>query len=587
MEFEIEDLNKSTELFELVPVDDMKLLSCRRDLKMIKQLWDFVLTVDSCMNDWNNTLWKKIDVENMDQECKKYGKELRNLNKEMRNWEPYTYLEGKLKNLITSLRAITELQNPAIRERHWTELMQATQVRFEMDDTTILSDLLDLNLHKFEEDVKGIVDKSVKEMAMEKTIKDLNKIWKDLAFETETHDRTKLKVLKISDEVVETLEENQGQLQNLMSSKYIAFFYDEISTWQQKLSNADQVINTWFEVQRKWMYLESIFIGSEDIRSQLPEDAKRFDGIDRKFKELLMDMSKNYNVVDSTNKPTLLPSLDNLLAELILCEKVVNDYLETKRLVYPRFYFVSSADLLDILSNGNRPELVCKHLPKLYDSLAKLKLEGRNALGMISKENDEYVNFEDGCDCSGKVEVWLNRVTETMRKILLKLFEDAVKAYVEKARDVWVYDWPAQPALCTTQIWWTTEVNIAFGFLEEGYENALKDYQKKQISQLNALIVLLLGNLTPGDRQKIMTICTIDVHSRDVVAKLIVQRTENASAFQWQSQLRHRWDDKKANCFANICDAEFKYDYEYLGNTPRLVITPLTDRCYITLTQVL
>ena len=62
-----------------------------------------------------------------------------------------------------------------------------------------------------------------------------------------------------------------------------------------------------------------------------------------------------------------------------------------------------------------------------------------------------------------------------------------------------------------------------------------------QVSQLNTLITHLLGELTKGDRQKIMTICTIGVHAHDVVSKLIQQKVENSQAFTWLSQLRHRY----------------------------------------------
>lgn len=79
-------------------------------------------------------------------------------------------------------------------------------------------------------------------------------------------------------------------------------------------------------------------------------------------------------------------------------------------------------------------------------------------------------------------------------------------------------------ALSCTQIWWTTEVGIAFARVEEGYENAMKEYHKKQVAQLNTLVTMLIGQLSKGDRQKIMTICTIDVHARDVVAKMIAQK---------------------------------------------------------------
>ncbi|GKT34970.1 Dynein beta chain, ciliary, partial [Aduncisulcus paluster] len=89
------------------------------------------------------------------------------------------------------------------------------------------------------------------------------------------------------------------------------------------------------------------------------------------------------------------------------------------------------------------------------------------------------------------------------------------------------------------------------------------------------------------ERTKIMTICTIEVHAKDVVGGLVKNRVESANEFQWQSQLRLRWDDTDRDCFINICDAQFQYQYEYLGNRDRLVITPLTDRCYVTLTQSL
>ena len=93
-----------------------------------------------------------------------------------------------------------------------------------------------------------------------------------------------------------------------------------------------------------------------------------------------------------------------------------------------------------------------------------------------------------------------------------------MKTYQNTPREEWLQLYPAQAtiwnvsfvvifsaqvALAGTQIFWTLEVNNAFHRLEEGYENALKDYYKKQIGQLNSLICLLLGNLSKGDRQKV------------------------------------------------------------------------------------
>ncbi|XP_061919084.1 dynein axonemal heavy chain 11 isoform X5 [Entelurus aequoreus] len=185
------------------------------------------------------------------------------------------------------------------------------------------------------------------------------------------------------------------------------------------------------------------------------------------------------------------------------------------------------------------------------------------------------------------VEAWLTCLEKSMRESVRGRLSEAVSVYEERPREQWILDFPAQVALTASQIWWSNDVELVFKRMEEGFESALKDYNKKQIAQLNMLIDMLLNEMSSGNRQKIMTICTIDVHARDVVASLIAQKVTTSHAFQWLSQLRHCWNEQQHHCFINICDAQFPYLYEYLGNTPRLVITPLTDRCYITLTQSL
>uniref|UniRef100_A0A803V436 Dynein axonemal heavy chain 17 n=1 Tax=Ficedula albicollis TaxID=59894 RepID=A0A803V436_FICAL len=586
MESAMTSIYESAGLFEVVVPEYKQLKQCRKELCLLKELWDMISLVNSSLDDWQSTRWVDINVENMDLECKKFAREIRSLDKEMRAWDAFSGLDSKVKNMLTALKAVAELQNPAIRERHWKQLMQATGVRFVMDSDTTLADLLRLNLHEFEGEVHGIVDKAVREMSMEKVLKELRVTWSSREFQYEPHPRTSIPLLKSDEELIETLEDNQVQLQNLMSSKYIAFFLEEVSAWQRKLSTADSVISLWFEVQRTWSHLESIFIGSGDIRAQLPQDSRRFDGIDVDFKELAYEVQKTPNVVEATNKPGLSQQLEDIQSRLSLCEKALAEYLDMKRLAFPRFYFISSADLLDILSNGTNPQLVQRHLPKLFDNLAKLKFQvdseqktTKVGLGMYSRE-EEYVQFSEPCDCSGQVrgEPWSVQAAPT------PLVGFHCTASVRKA---WCSPAVPQVALCCTQIWWTAEVGMAFSRMKEGYEKAMKEYHKKQVAQLNMLVTMLLGQLSKGDRQKIMTICTIDVHARDVVAKMIAQKVDSGQAFLWLSQLRHRWADEERHCWASICDAQFLYSYEYLGNTPRLVITPLTDRCYITLTQSL
>jgi dynein heavy chain len=85
----------------------------------------------------------------------------------------------------------------------------------------------------------------------------------------------------------------------------------------------------------------------------------------------------------------------------------------------------------------------------------------------------------------------------------------------------------------------------------------------------------------------IVPLITIDVHARDILEQLLAERVSAAGAFGWQMQLRFYWDAKEDEVLVRQTNARFVYGYEYLGAQPRLVVTPMTDRCYMTLTGAL
>ncbi|KAF8562195.1 hypothetical protein P879_07654 [Paragonimus westermani] len=586
-------MQSSAKSFEVRDIPTyIELKAMRREMKVTKRVWDYINMFRSYVTAWKRSRWKEIDFGAIDEAIREISAGIHTMDKDVKQWPMFQGLEAELKDLNASVTAVRDLQNPAVKERHWMELMADTDRVIDVNGETTLADLLSLNLHKFEEEVHGIVSRASNEQKIERDLEKIEQVWGDMMFEYDSHDRTGVDLPKQTEQLTTTLEEIQVKVLDMLGNRDNAFSIDRINYWYKTLSTADQVLTVWFETQRVWSGLESIFVLCDDIKTQLPKDTELFMKLDKEFRMLIKEIQSKPRVLNATtDRPEMVDEIQKIRDGLAICEKALVDYLETKRLSFPRFYFVSQVDLTDIVSNGKVPSKVLRHLSKLFDSICSLTFanpdaELKHAIKMIAKDGEE-VKFVTSFDLRGQVEEWLIQLLDEMRHTLRKILAESVAAYEEKPRDQWIFDYPTQIALIGSQIGWNSEVQIAFGRLEEGLENAMKEYNKKQISQLSVLIQMLLTDLSAGDRQKIMTLCTIDVHNRDIVGQLISQKVDNSQAFTWLSQLRHRWDEMKQDCFANICDAQFTYAYEYLGNTPRLVITPLTDRCYITLTQSL
>ncbi|MEW5311809.1 MAG: hypothetical protein WDW38_003494 [Sanguina aurantia] len=586
-------LQEAQELFELYQSDYLPLQRCSEELLFLKALWDMAGAVMFTFSDWYKTRWDRIDVDFLMEETKKLSKDIKTLNKAVRNYDVFRLLEEACKAMLTSLPLVQDLHHPAMRDRHWKLLMTTTGKHFVMDDKFCLGDLLKLELHNFVDACSEIVDRAQKELNIEKQLKKIEDTWAGLNLVFRPYQDTDVMSLTVEDIITEALENDNLQLQNMSGQKYVqtnAMFLELVAKWQKNLGTVDSVLATWGDVQKKWQALESIFIGSADIRVQLPEDSKRFDVVNADFQDLMRGAPDTTNVVEACNLDSRQERLENMLSQLEMCEKALQDYLETKRIAFPRFYFVAPADLLDILSKGSNPQLILRHLPKCFDNLHNMTFRKdengdctKVAISMTSGEG-ETVEFAGDCVCDGPVETWLQNVVDAMKAALVAEFRKAIPTYDEVPRTQWLYKHSAQNTLVVSRTFFTQEVNEAFDELEEG-EQAMKSEWDRQVAQLGDLIDEINKPQSSLDRKKLITLCTIDVHARDVVQRLIEERVEDSTCFQWQSQLRYCQNERTKSCQVNICDAEITYNYEYIGNCGCLCITPLTDRCNITLTQ--
>ena len=321
----------------------------------------------------------------------------------------------------------------------------------------------------------------------------------------------------------------------MLASKDSEEFKEQLTKWQKILKTVDGVIQIWIKVQRNWMRLEPIFLASEDIRAQLPEDTKRFEKVDQDWKELMRDAVDEPGVVECSCREGREETLHTLFNEIEICEKALQEYLEQKQKIFPRFYFVSPQTLLDILSNGNNPEKVNEYIGDCFDGMKAMEfVTGENeprpykkASGMFSKEG-EYVKFGSEFTMSGAVENYLcdleRKMQTTLKEILIDAHATTDEWLIDKPREKWLDDYCAQLALLATQIIWTEETAKTFEDLESGGESAMKDYSQVVKARISKLIERVRQDLTKEIHTKVTTIITIDVHARDVIDEFVAKK---------------------------------------------------------------
>jgi dynein heavy chain len=246
-------------------------------------------------------------------------------------------------------------------------------------------------------------------------------------------------------------------------------------------------LDGWIKCQRGWMYLEPIF-SSDDIKEKMKTEKGKFDLVDRAWRSAMEIYSKDSNIWETIETDKLKSDFDasnNLLDEI---QKSLSEYLETKRRFFPRFYFLSDEELLEILAQTKDPETVQRHINKCFEAISQLQFtKQQHVCAMISAEK-EKVDFLKSVDVNegekkGNVERWLSEIEAVMIATLKKITKDSLNDPTERVK--WVRKWPAQTVLAVNMMRWT-----------EGAEHAIesrtiKEFGGRLVAELKDIVVLV------------------------------------------------------------------------------------------------
>ncbi|KAM9822995.1 dynein axonemal heavy chain 10-like [Syngnathus typhle] len=588
-----QELANAEKLLDLPITVYPEIVSIQKDMNGFRLIYDIFQEQKAAKNKWSQTLWADLNIQLLQEGAEGFLKEMRKLPKDVRSLPVAYILEGRMKEFRDSLPLLLDLKNEALRERHWKELMDRTGTSFEMNPATFtLENMFAMELHKYAAVIGDIVGSASKELGIEKGVREVVETWGTMLFTIQSYSKgtQQCAVLGPVEEIMLIVDNDAMNLQSMAGSRFVGPFLSTIQQWEKDLSLISETIEVWLQVQRKWMYLESIFIGG-DISSQLPEEAKKFDIINKKFKEIMDDAQTNPNIKRCCVIPNRLMDLQTLSENLERCQKSLNDYLDSKRDAFPRFFFISDDELLSILGSSHH-ECVQEHMIKMYDNIASLRFDsesnGEISAGAMVSAEGEVMDFQKAVPVKGRVEEWMTGVLHEMRRTNRLITKEAIFRYCEdRGRVDWMLLFQGMVVLATNQVWWTWEVEDVFNKLKKGDKYALKNYATKMHQQIDELVTRSTQPLKKNDRKKINTVLIIDVHARDIVDNFVLNSITNAKEFEWESQLRFYWVQEEDNLLVRQCSATFSYGYEYMGLNGRLVITPLTDRIYLTITQAL
>ncbi|XP_067884712.1 dynein axonemal heavy chain 6-like [Heterodontus francisci] len=559
------------------------------ELMLRKLLWESRGEWEKLYTRWTDTLFDELNVDAIQKDVNRFTQTIYMLEKGLPANDIVPLQKQAVFDFKETLPVIVALRNPRLESQHW-DAIEYTIGRSIKDKSLTLESLTKLRIFQRKDAIINISALATNEATLKSMLEKVSTLWNHATFKLVTHQVDTITVLIISsmEEIIAQLEDSLITISTIKGSRYVEPIKKEVNEWDRKLNLMAHTIEEWMICQRNWLYLNPIF-QAPDIQRQLVSETKLFAQIEKTWNELIMRVQNNSNILKTTTTPGVLELLQTTNSNLEKILKCLEDYLEAKRIAFPRFYFLSNNELLDILSQSKNPDAIRPHLTKCFENIRSLEILKQASrppiVVMIKSAENENLPMPRNVRIRGPIEQWLGNVESAMFESVKKYLRMGITGWESTQFKKWVLSHPGQVVITVSQIIFNQDCVYCFNRTRP--HKQLQDVRLELISRLDTLAELVSGPLRAAQETVLETLLTINVHCRDVLSDLIAKNIVKADDFEWTRQLRYEWNVQNNTCYVVQANSSFTYGYEYLGCSPRLVITPLTDRCWLTLTGAL
>ncbi|CAG9329916.1 unnamed protein product [Blepharisma stoltei] len=554
------------------------------------KLWFYIRDFFEHLPIWMKGHLGELDRESINAEIELYLTELTRMQRNTFKDQPAglkltTSLLEEVNKFAPYVPIIKDLRNPGLRDRHWELLQKKTGLSLTKHLNISMETLIEQGIMEYQDDIEDISERATRELALENAKIKMEKEWDDMKFRLVPYKDTKIFIIENNQPIWDLIDDNLVKTISMCNSPYIEFMAKEMHAWKNGLVKLQDILDEWEKMQGYWIYLAPIFM-NPDISNELPEQAGKFGHINFMWETMMNQVNYSPLVLEVTfSNPKLHEQLKYSNSTLDIIMKSLNDYLNIKRKAFGRFYFLANEELLAILSNARELDIVQKYIGKCFEGINTLVFNDENdIIGMKSIEGEEVMFldkisvFENKEEKKFKyVEEWMNEIEKMMKKTLRKLMVNCAADKGNKGYLQWIQSWPSQLIHALNMVFWTNNCEDA---IKNGYES-LKKLLSEESDRLIDIVEIVRQDLSDETRITISALVVLDVHNKDVIESLYNNKVKDISDFEWLQHLRYYLQSDTVS--VKMIDTEREYGYEYLGNQGRLVMTPLTDRCYRTL----